>query len=190
VETILGGISKYSWRLFVGAFAAASALLFLGRRLGLSAWVVSYRFWLLGAFVFTGVVSFSYLMTYLADWNKRREKQGQIHFVPDAYNNGWSEQTESIMNVTVSGIFTYRGPGEVRIVKAYLAGTSSLDDLMVTVFRTDRDVTRQLLSLENDEPKKVMIHLRLSPVIGESDQELTATLVLLDNFNRLFRCLI
>jgi hypothetical protein len=126
-------------------------------------------------------------VTYLLGVYGTKERKGKIHFIPDAYNNSWGLQTETIMHATIGGTFTYRGPGDVRIMKAYLKRTTPLDDLMVTVFRIDREVSLQSLPLENNEPRKVSIYMRLTPVIGESGQELRATLVLRDNINRVFR---
>ena len=89
---------------------------------------VSSPTWVL--LVLAGVVSATYLVTYLVERNTTKLKKGKIAFFPDAYNNGWSKQNETQMNLRVCGTFTYSGgAGQVLIMKMYLKGTRSLDDI-------------------------------------------------------------
>src|SRR5713226_627 len=56
-----------------------------------------------------------YVFTHLP---KHRSK-GKVHFIPDAHNCGWSKQTDADMNVRIGGTFTYDGPGELIVLRAY-----------------------------------------------------------------------
>ena len=67
----------------------------------------------------------------------RRRPKGTVHFVPDAHNNGWSRQTDKTMNVRVGGSFTYDGPGDLSIFRAFLKGTQPVTDMMAQVESSD-----------------------------------------------------
>jgi len=79
---ILDFVAKYSWRGVLGIFAATGMLLFYCDRMGavVCVWVDASRGWFLAAFIFSGIVSFTYGWTALAPllsphWSAWRAKQ-------------------------------------------------------------------------------------------------------------------
>lgn len=189
IEAFIGAIGKYSWRIFLGMFCAAGFVLLFAGRLGFEGLLQPYRLvtWIL--LVLAGVISLTYLVTYLIDWRSTKPKKGKIAFFPDAYNNGWSKQHETQMNLRVCGTFTYSGGGErVLIMKMYLKRTKSLDDVHPQyIVRGGRTASTDDWFLNKDMPEKVIADLRLTPVIGEPRRPLRAKLVLRDNMHREFK---
>jgi hypothetical protein len=122
-EPILNAIGKYSWRSMVGDFAASGRFCFFGGRLGVAVWLQPIRPWVIVAFILSGAILLTHAVTFLAQRLRGRTRMGKIHFVPDAYNNGWSKQHETEMNVRVGGTFTFTGPGDVKVLRASLRGT-------------------------------------------------------------------
>lgn len=49
--------------------------------------------------------------------------RGHVYFVPDAHNNGWSIQSETLMEIRLGGTFTYDGPGTLTVLQAFLEDT-------------------------------------------------------------------
>lgn len=189
VEAFIGAIGKYSWRIFLGIFCAAGFVLLFAGKLGFADLVQPYRpfAWIL--LVLAGVVSGTYLVTYLIEWHATKPQKGKIAFFPDAYNNGWSKQHETQMNLRVCGTFTYSGgAGQVLIMKMYLKGTKSLDDVHPQfIVQGGKTVSAYEWSLNKDMPEKVIVDLRLTPVIGKPKLPLRAKLVLKDNIHREFK---
>jgi hypothetical protein len=189
VEAFIGAIGKYSWRIFFGIFCAAGFVLLFAGMLGFADLLQPYRHlaWIL--LVLTGVISATYLATYLLEWYTIKPKKGKIAFFPDANNNGWSKQHETQMNLRVCGTFTYSGgAARVLIMKMYLKGTNSLDDLHPqSIVHGGRTVSVDVWYLNKDMPQKVIDDLRLTPVIGIPKQPLRAKLILKDNMHREFK---
>jgi len=188
VEAFIGAIGKYSWRIFLGIFCAAGFVLLFAGKLGFANSLQPYRSVTWTLLVLTGVVSATYLVTYLVERRSTKPKKGKIAFFPDAYNNGWSRQHDTQMNLRVCGTFTYSGgAGQVLILKMYLKGTRSLDDVHPQfIVHGGATVSKDDWFLNEEMPQKVMIHTRLTPVIGEPKQPLRAKLILKDNMHREF----
>src|ERR1700735_3771709 len=91
-EPFLNAFGKYSWRSLAGVFAASGAMLVFGNKLGVSDWEKPLRPWLLLACISTGVVLLTYAATFLVSRFEKRSAKGQIDFVSDGYNSGWSKQ--------------------------------------------------------------------------------------------------
>jgi hypothetical protein len=189
VGAFIGAIGKYSWRIFLGIFCAAGFVLLFAGKLGFADLLPTYRplAWIL--LVLAGVISATYLVTYLIEWHAIKPKKGKIAFFPDANNNGWSKQHETQMNLRVCGTFTYSGgAGQVLIMKMYLKRTKSLDDVHPQfIVHGGKTVSPNEWLLNKDMPEKVMLDLRLTPVIGKSKQPLRAKLILKDNIHREFK---
>ena len=189
VEAFIGTIGKYSWRIFLGIFCTAGFVLLFAGKLGFSDLFQPYRpaAWIL--LVLAGVISATYLVTYLVEWYTIKPKKGEIAFFPDAYNNGWSKQHETQMNLRVCGTFTYSGgAGRLLIMKMYLKRTKSLDDLHPQfIVHGGSTVSADEWYLNKDMPEKVIVNLRLTPVIGKLKQPLRAILILKDNIHREFK---
>ena len=164
-------------------------MLLFGGKLGFPDLLQSYRPLAWTLFVLAGAVSATYLVTYLIDWHTTKPKKGKIAFFPDASNNGWSKQHEKQMNLRVCGTFTYSGgAGRLLIMKMYLKGTRSLDDLHPQfIVHGGSTVSADELYLNKDLPVKLMVHLRLTPVIGKLKQPLRAKLILKDNMHREYK---
>jgi hypothetical protein len=189
VEAFIGAVGKYSWRIFLGIFCAAGFVLLFAGKLGFEALLQPYRplAWIL--MVLAGVVSATYLVTYLLERHTTKPKKGKIAFFPDSYNNGWSKQHETQMNLRVCGTFTYSGgAGQILIMKMHLKGTKSLDDIHPQfIVKGGATVSADEWFLNKDMPEKVMVHLRLTPVIGTPKRPLRGKLILKDNMHREFK---
>ncbi len=118
-----------------------------------------------------------------------RNAKGKIHFVPDGYNSGWSRQDSSLMELRVSGMFTYDGEGTLTILKVWLEGTSMLGDMMTQLSALDGSSARLMVSelaLEHDLPVRAVINLRLKPALGVQGRTYRGRLVFLDRYNKRF----
>ena len=133
-------------------------------------------------------MTLTYLATFLYEQHKGKTKKGKIDFFPDAYNNGWSKQHDTQMNLRICGTFTYSNGGEgVRIMHMYLKKTEPMDDLYPLILLPDRTtVNVSEWVLLKDRPEKIMVDIRLKPVIGTPNSSLHAKLVLKDNTHREF----
>lgn len=189
VEAFIGAIGKYSWRIFLGIFCAAAFVLLFGEKLRFSDLFHPYRqvAWVLLALA--GVISATYLVTYLVQWQTTRQKRGRITFFPDAYNNGWSKRNETQMDLRVCGTFTYSGgAGQLLVMQMYLKGTKSLDEVHAQyISHGARTASADEWYLNKNLPEKVMVHLRLTPVLGKPKEPLRAKLILKDNMHREFK---
>ena len=173
----------------VGDFAASGAVLFFGGRLGVAVWLQPIRPWVIVAFILSGAILLTHAVTFLAQRLRGRTRMGKIHFVPDAYNNGWSKQHETEMNVRVGGTFTFTGPGDVKVLRASLRGTGLSPDLMAQVPAPNgsgRMVAMNVLWLREGEVLQAFFDLRLAPVLGTPGKELRRGLFFHDNLKRKF----
>ena len=135
----------------------------------------------------TGILA-THLGTYLIELYKSSVKKGRIHFFPDAFNNGWSKQHDTEMNLRVSGTFTYSdGAERVLIMEMFLKGTKSIGGMQPQILLPDSSA--KCIAdwwLQEDSPVRALTDLRLTPVIGKSKEPLRAKLILKDNLHRQF----
>jgi len=144
--------------------------------------VPAWAFALVFLFALFGIY---YALTHLP---KSRAK-GKVHFISDAYNTTWSKTTDEHMDVRLSGTFTYDGPGELIILKAFLQGTHPTTDIMATVDAADgsgRSETVPQLWLEAGVALRAFIWMRLKPVVGTPGKPLRRKVVFRDKFTRDF----
>jgi len=92
------------------------------------------------------------------------------------------------MDLRVGGWFTYDGPGRVVILKARLKGTRLMGDLLANVVFDDTGGTVQATELwfEEGVSARVVMDLRLTPVLGTEGKPYRGQLVLRDRYNRDF----
>jgi hypothetical protein len=115
----------------------------------------------------------------------RPKRKGKVIFIPDAYNCGWSKQTEEIMNLRLGGTFSYKGPGNVQILKMFLHGTKPLDDLYLQVDigrGGDNLIQTDELILSETSSHRAFTDMRLTPVLGDPGKPLRAKLIVHDRF--------
>jgi hypothetical protein len=115
----------------------------------------------------------------------RPKRKGKVIFIPDANNCGWSKQTEEIMNLRLGGTFSYKGQGNVQILKMFLQGTKPLDDLFLRI--EDRRVDSKMIQtgdlfLSETTSHRAFTDMRLTPVLGDPGQPLQAKLIVHDRF--------
>jgi hypothetical protein len=140
--------------------------------------------WAFALVLLVALTGIYYALTHLP---KRRPK-GKIHFIPDAHNCGWSKQTDTEMNLRISGTFTYDGQGELIVLKAYLKGTQPTTDMAAQEL-TDYGGTTSVknkLWLRSNIDLQVYMNLRLKPVVGNAGKSLRRKLIFLDKFSRPF----
>jgi|SRR5271156_4268691 len=141
------------------------------------------------AWVFALVLSLALLgAVYFARHSSKRYK-GKIHFVPDANNCGWASRGSSPMDLRVSGWFTYDGLGTLVVLKARLKGTSLIGDLLASVISPDgsgRLIPVTELLFEQNASARVLMDLRLTPVLGIEGKPFRGQLILRDRYNRDF----
>ncbi|MFZ0803007.1 MAG: hypothetical protein WAN70_12660 [Terriglobales bacterium] len=135
--------------------------------------------WIFGLVLMLALSSLYYSVTH------RPKRKGKVIFIPDAYNCGWSKQTEEIMNLRLGGTFSYKGQGNVHILKMFLKGTKPLDDLLLQI--EDRRVDNNMiqtdqLSLSETTSEKAFTDFRLTPALGEPGKPLRAKLIVHDRF--------
>lgn len=112
---------------------------------------------------------------------------GQVHFVPDAHNNGWAIQSEEQMEVRLGGMFTYDGPGTLIVLQAFVEETRLTTDMMVQVITRGgfgQAVSVPHLSLDSRTPVRAVINLRLTPVRGTRGETLNSRVLFRDNYNQ------
>lgn len=110
----------------------------------------------------------------------------KVHFVPDAYNNGWAGN-DNKTDFRAGGIFTYDGPRPLLITKAFLEGTTPTNDMMVQILTGDGlgdSVWVKTLELRPHVPVRALIYLWLTPLKATRGEPLRARLMLRDNYNR------
>jgi pyrimidine deaminase RibD-like protein len=116
--------------------------------------------------------------------SKTRER-GRVHFVSDAYNNGWAVQFDKQMEVRLGGTFTYDGPGTLTVLKAFLEDTEPTTDMMIQVVNASGfPKTVPHLELQSRTPLRAFIDLRLTPVRGNRGEVLSSQVVFRDAYNQ------
>jgi hypothetical protein len=141
--------------------------------------------WAFALAVMVALFGLQYTLTHLP----KRRRIGKVHFVPDAHNNGWAKLSDNEMEVRIGGTFTYDGPGELVVLKAFLKGTKPTTDILANVEQQDgsgRMTNVRELWLESRTARRAFIHLRLTPVVGTPGQPLRRALVLRDKFTEDF----
>jgi len=128
-----------------------------------------------------------YVFTHLP----KRPPKGKVHFIPDAYNTGWSQQpgNDTQRDVIRVGTFTYEGPGELVILRAFLKGTHPTTDIMVNVDAPDGSGRYNQVSqlwLRANLAQRAFIHMILKPVVGTPGKMLRRKVVCRDKFTRDF----
>jgi hypothetical protein len=189
IEAIAANIPKYSWRLFLGVFGAAGVFLLFGNSVFKgSRWE---RDWLpvaIATFSLSGLVTLSYLVTYIVGKIANRIKKGRIEFVADSYNHYWHKQNDKEMYIQLSGIFTYIGGGEeVFVLKVHLSGTKTRHLGISQPGPNGTTSGYGNLVLKKDMPTRFMIGLYVSPLRAREHEVFKGTLVMHDNLNREFR---
>lgn len=122
----------------------------------------------------------------------RRRRKGKLHFIPGAHNCGWSKRSPAQISVQICGTFTYDAPeGLVLvIVKAFLAGTEPVTDLIVQPQGSSGgagELSSANVYLRSPIPTRTVIHMELKPALGEPGRPIRRKLVLIDGFNRSFQ---
>lgn len=144
--------------------------------------------WLFAAVLLVALYGLFYLFTH----RLKRRPVGKVHFIADAQNCGWSEQTETKMNVRVGGTFTYDESGELFVLKGYLKGTQPTIDWIVQVPPLEgsppgsRMISVSELLLPPRLSQRTFIAMVLTPVLGTPGKPLRRKLVLRDKYNREF----
>jgi hypothetical protein len=157
-------------------------------RLGISQWLLPLWPWAWGGLVLSGVVSITYLASFTIEHLKGRKKRNRISFVADDFNHGWSKQHETEMNLRICGTITFSGDSQqLLILRVFLKGTKQIGGMMPQViYPNSSAICSSDLWFDEGSPLKVLIDLRLTPVIGKPKEELKAELILQDNLNRKF----
>lgn len=116
----------------------------------------------------------------------RRNRRGKVHFVPDAYNNGWAPATTNQISLRAGGTFTYEGEGDLTILRAWLTGTQPTTDFMVNMAPdgSGRTNTEDVLWLQAGTPVRAFIYLNLTPMRGTLGKPLRGRLIFRDKYNR------
>jgi len=141
--------------------------------------------WAFALAIMVALFGLQYTVTHLP----KRRRKGKVHFIPDAHNNGWAKLNDNEMEVRVGGTFTYDGPGELIVLKAFLKGTKPTTDILANVEQPDlsgRMTNVSQLWLHSRTAQRAFIHLRLTPVVGTPGQPLRRNLVLRDKFTEDF----
>jgi hypothetical protein len=118
---------------------------------------------------------------------KGNRKKGTVHFVPDAYNNGWAPTTNNQMQLRAGGTFTYAGKGNLIILRGWLKGTQPTTDFAVNVIASDgsgKTYSSEKLWLPAGAPVRAFIYVILTPARGIPGKPLRDRLILRDSFNR------
>jgi hypothetical protein len=141
--------------------------------------------WLFALILVWAMLASYFALTHLP---KRRPK-GTIHFISDSHNTGWAKQSDGEISVQLGGTFTYDGPEEVIILKAFMKGTHPTTDILAILRSrdgSDRGTTARELWLHGGVAERAIVHLRLSPLIGTPGKPLRRRVVLHDKFARDF----
>ncbi len=130
IEAFFSSLGKYSWRTLVGVFLASGTILFFSDRLNLKDWAQPLRGYLVGAFLLSGGVLLTYLVTTI---HERLTRDDAEHIdlrivVGDSLNTSWTigqaPLTKQPMMILLCEIgFAHFENFSVIIRKAYLKGT-------------------------------------------------------------------
>lgn len=147
------------------------------------------------AWTFAVVLLFLLLTAYYA-YTHRPLRQGMVHFVPDATNCVWKVQNNGTMTVGIGGHFTYDGAESLIVLKAFLEGSDSPQNMIAKVtpkgfYRIPmgtRPITnRSTFVLPSNSATEVFITLLdVTPILGTPGQPLRRRLILRDKYNRDF----
>ena len=91
IEAFFNSLGKYSWRTLVGIFLASGTILFFPDRLRLRDWAQPLRGYLVGAFLLSGGVLLTYLVTTIHERLRRKDaKRIDLRIVVgDSLNTSW-----------------------------------------------------------------------------------------------------
>lgn len=141
------------------------------------------------AWIFTVVLLFAlFAFLYAIKHLPKRRPKGKVHFLRDVLNTGWSKQHDTEMNVRLGGTFTYDGPGELTLLTAFLDGTELPPYLSVQVPAPDGSglMSTDQIWLHEGFAHRVLIDLRLTPVLGVPGNSLRKEVIFRDKFDRNF----
>lgn len=141
--------------------------------------------WVFALVLLVALLGIHYVLTHLP----HRRIKGNVHFVPDAHNSGWSKQHDTEMNLRVGGVFTYDGPGTLSVLTAHLKGTQPTTDMLAKVESSDgtcKYVGVRELWLQSKIGVRCVLDLKLKPVRGIPGKPMSGKVVLVNNFRREF----
>jgi hypothetical protein len=139
--------------------------------------------WVFALVFLVALLSAYYTATHLS---KKRPK-GKVHFVPDAHNCGWAEQSDSQMDVRLGGTFTYDGTGSVMLLKFSLKGTRPTTDMNCQVMApAGGTFAASQVYLQGHISTPAIIQVYMSPVVGTPGRALRRKVVFRDTYNHDF----
>jgi hypothetical protein len=177
VEAFINSLAKYSWRTLFGIFVAAGATLFLPDQLGVTAWALPLHGYLMAAFILSGAVLSTHLVTTVyALVRKHRNQRIDLRMVAGSpLHSNWSVSLEPggkkpMLIIMCTMNFAHKENVSVIIKRGYLKGTKA-------VFPTNDIV------VEGAYDPPASICMGVSPVKAKPGQKLTGRLVFVDQFN-------
>lgn len=115
-----------------------------------------------------------------------QELADRVHFVPDAFNNGWAQSGNQV-ELRLGGTFTHEGTGTLSVLQAFLEGTKPTTEMIAQVI-TERGlgtpVALSYLDLDAHNPVRAIISVRVSPLVGIRGEVLSGRFIFRDNYNR------
>lgn len=179
-EALFNFLARYSWRAFVGIWAASGAVLFFPHQLGVAAWAQPLRGYFVGVFILSGAVLLTYIVTTVyALVRERSSKRIDLRIVPGSpLHCNWSvgqgpgekEAQTPILIIMCPMNFAHYEDFSVIIKNAYLKGTKSAFPMTDIVVEGSCDGLEQVC-------------LYVSPIKAKAGQKLTGRLVFVDQFN-------
>ena len=177
VEAFFNALAKYSWRTLFGVFVASGAILFFPSQLKVEGWANSYHFYVVGAFILSGSVLATHLVTWAFAVRQRLSaKRVDLRMVSGSpIYSTWSIGQQPLgkkpMLMLISQMnFAHYEDFSVILKDAYLKGTKSV---MPT---TD-------IVVEGSCDNRTPLCIGMWPIKAKPGKTFTGKLVFVDQFN-------
>ena len=142
------------------------------------------------------VVFLAFLFAAYYAYTHRPVRKAIVHFVPDSPNCIWKVQNNGTMRLGIGGHFTYDGPDNLIVLKAYLEGSDSRQKMIARVTPRSFSSVPRLGGNPNSQRSTFVLSrtvteifitlLDVTPILGTPGKSLRTRLILRDKFNRDF----
>jgi hypothetical protein len=178
VEAFFNSLAKYSWRTLLGVFVTAGAVLFFNKSLKIESWEQSFRGYLIAAFILSGVVLTTHLITTIQERVVRHhEKRLDLRMVAKGgpLHSHWSLSLtpldkKPMMTLITKMSFALFEDATVILQRGYMKGTTEA-------------FTMSEIRIDDGYEEHATICLNVTPVKAKPGKDLKARLVFVDQYN-------
>jgi hypothetical protein len=177
LETLIEGLAKYSWRTFVGIFAASAALLLFAGPLGVRDWLAANKAYVVIALIVSGAILLTHLGTLIhARMADHRDQHVDLRIVAgEPIHANWSIgqsplDKKPMMILLCSLNFAHGEDGSVILRRGYFQGTREVFAMAPIV-------------VEGAYDPRESFSISVAPVKAKPRKTLKGRLIFVDQFN-------